>query len=198
MPRLEPATKSARRQDLVDAAWRCVAERGFQSLTVDDVCSEAGVSKGAFYVYFDQKRDLFVALLDDEAAEIETVMQHLDDADLPSVERLTRFARSMAKLGEDPARVQIRADLWAEVSTDPGLRERSMAVVRARRAVLRRWVEDGVASGELDPIPANALAAILLALGDGLSLHAGLDPTAFRWGNVVRAVEALLDGIRRS
>ncbi len=67
MPRLAAETKVARRQQLIDAAWRCVADRGFQSLTVDEVCAEAGVSKGAFYLYFESKQDLLLGLLEDEA-----------------------------------------------------------------------------------------------------------------------------------
>jgi len=195
MPRLADATKIERRQQLIDAARRCVGDRGFQSLTVDDVCAEAGVSKGAFYVYFDQKQDLLLALLDDEAARIEDVMQHLERSHLSGLERLRRFAREMVRLGEDPARLQIRGDMWAEMSSSPDVRERWAAVVRERRDALRGWIEESQASGELAPIPANALAAILLALGDGLLLHAGLDPTGFRWVNVGKALDAMFDGI---
>ena len=101
----------------------------------------------------------------------------------------------MIERGDDPARLQIRADLWSEMSAGTAVREKWVAVVRARRAVLKRWIEASIASGELASIPANALAAILLALGDGLLLHAGLDPSGFRWGNVAKALDAILDGI---
>jgi AcrR family transcriptional regulator len=195
VPRLADATRIERRQQLIDAAWRCVGDRGFQSLTVDDVCAEAGVSKGSFYVYFDQKQDLLLALLEDEAARIDEVMRDLERTHLSGVERLRRFARSMVKLGEDPARVQIRADMWAEMSSNPEVRERWAAAMRERRAALRGWIEEGEASGELAAIPANALAAILLALGDGLLLHAGLDPSGFRWVNVGKALDAMFEGI---
>jgi len=198
MPRLAAATKVERRQQLIDAAWRCVAARGFQSLTVDEVCAEAGVSKGAFYIYFAQKQDLLLALLDDEAAGIDEVMRALQRAHMSGVERLRRFARTMVERGDDPARLQIRADLWAEMSSNPTVRQKWIAVVRERRATLKRWVEESVSSGELAPIPANALAAILLALGDGLLLHAGLDPSGFRWVNVGKALDAILDGIAGS
>ena len=195
MPRLSPATKVERRQQLIDAAWRCLVDRRFRSLTVDDVCSEAGVSKGAFYVYFEQKQDLLLALLDDEAAEMDDVMQTLQHSRSSSVERLRRFARAILEQGDDPARLQIRADLWAELSSSAVVRERWIAVVGARRETLRRWIEEGVSSGELSSIPANAFAAILLALGDGLLLHAGLDPSGFRWVNVRKALDAILEGI---
>ena len=195
MPRLAAKTKVARRQQLIEAAWRCVADRGFQSLTVDEVCAEAGVSKGAFYLYFESKQDLLLGLLEDEAAEIDELMSDLERADLGGVERLRRFTRVMIDRGDDPARLQIRADLWSEMSASVAVREKWIAVVRGRRAVLKRWIEASIASGELASVPANALAAILLALGDGLLLHAGLDPSGFRWVNVAKALDAILDGI---
>jgi AcrR family transcriptional regulator len=195
MPRLAPATKIERRQQLVEAARRCIADRGFASVTVDDVCAEAGMSKGAFYGYFAQKQDLLLALLEDEAEDVRTTMRELTD-DRDGVERLRRFAREMVRRGDDAAGLQLRADLWAEINEDPEIRERWADVVRERRTTLRSWIDQAVADGELEPLPANALAAILLALADGLTLHAGLDPSGFRRTNVTRALDAILDGIR--
>jgi hypothetical protein len=125
-------------------------------------------------------------------------MEDVRRARVSGVERLRRLVRAMLKRGEDPARLQVRADLWAEISTNQALRERFAEVVRSRRNALRSWIEASIGAGELMEIPANALAAILLALGDGLMLHAGLDPAGFRWGNVRRALDALLDGVSRA
>jgi AcrR family transcriptional regulator len=197
MPRLAPETKTERRQRLIDAARRCLADRSFRTLTVDDVCAEAGVSKGAFYGYFERKQDLLLALLDDEDAAMRDLMQGLQDRGLHGVERLRRFAQAMVRRGSDPSGLQIQADLWVEMATEPAVRAHWAEAVRERRGVLRTWVEDGVSSGELSDIPANAFASILLALGDGLPLHAGLDPNGFRWANVGKALDALLEGIGR-
>jgi len=197
LPRLAPAVKNERRQQLVDAAWRCLAHQGFQSLTVNDVCDEAGVSKGAFYTYFDQKQELLLALLEDEGEEIRRVMIDLQRAHTSGIERLRRFARAMIERGERPASLQVRADMWAEMSSNPAVRRTWASVVGDRRAVLKGWIDRSVRDGELAPIPANALAAILLSLGDGLLLHAGLDPSGFHWTNVQRALDALLEGIER-
>lgn len=198
MPRLAPAVREERRQQLVDAAWRCAAKRGFQSLTVDDVCAEAGVSKGSFYVYFAQKQDLLIALLEDDAAGVDAIMRDVGDHDGSGVKRLRGLVQAMLQRGEDAAQLQVRADLWAEMSANPAVRDRFADVMRRRRVALRSWIKDGIDSGELLDMPANALAAILVALGDGLMLHAGLDPAGFRWTNVRRALDALLDGIVRS
>jgi AcrR family transcriptional regulator len=201
MPKLTAAARAARRQDLVDAAWRCIARRGYRDLTVDDVCAEAGVSKGAFYGYFSRKQDLLLALLEDDTVALATALADAGragagrPADPPAGVVLRRFARAMLERAADPARVQLRADVWAVAPTEPQVRERLAFTAAAQRGWLREIVERGVAAGELTPVPANALASLLLALTDGLVLHGALNPQAFRWPNVQQALEVLLEGV---
>jgi hypothetical protein len=76
------------------------------------------------------------------------------------------------------------------------VRDHFAATVARRRTALRALIEQGVQAGELAAVPANALASVLLALSDGLVLHGGLEPTAFKRSNIYRAVDAVLDGLR--
>jgi AcrR family transcriptional regulator len=197
MPRVTAVTRHGRRQHIIAAAYRCVARKRFEELTIDDVCAEAGLSKGAFYGYFESKQALLLALLEDDAAALDRLMALLGALNLSGIERLRRFARAMLERADNPAHVQVRADLWAAMLTEKDVRERISAGVRHRREVLRVWIEDAVASGEMVDIPANACAAILLALGDGLMLHAALDPAGFRWPNIRRALGVVLEGVTR-
>ncbi len=198
MPKLRPETRVARHQLLLDAAWRCAALRGFSDLTVDDVCAEAGVSKGAFYGYFEHKQDLLLALLEDDAAALDRELEKITGTHSSGVQRMRLFAQAMLARGEDTARVQVRADLWADLLTEQPVRERLAAATQRRRVLVRSWVEEAIASGELLDIPANALSSILLALADGLMLHRALDPNAFRWHNVRHAIDMMLAGIEAS
>lgn len=195
MPKLSPETRSERRQALIDAAWRCAAARGFRDLTVDDMCAQAQVSKGAFYGYFEQKQDLLLALLEDDAAALDRELDQITAGTRSGTERLRRFTQAMLARGEDAARVQVRADLWADLRAEEDVRRELAVATQRRRERLRSWIEEGVASGEFVEIPANALASIVLALADGLMLHGALDADAFRWRNVRRAIDVLLAGI---
>ena len=63
------ASRSARtRRKLLDGALEAMDDRGFHATRVDDIVRQAGVSHGAFYLYFDDKQDLF-RILATEAAE---------------------------------------------------------------------------------------------------------------------------------
>jgi hypothetical protein len=104
----------------------------------------------------------------------------------------------MLERGEDASRAQLRADLWATILTEPRVRQRFAEATDRRRGRLRGWIEAGLATGELVDVPANAFASALLALADGLLLHAALDPSAFRWYRIRRALAVLLDGLERA
>ncbi len=195
MPKLRPEVKDARRRHLLEAAWRCAAAKRFAEMTVDDVCAEAGISKGAFYGYFETKDELLVGLLDEDAAALDRMLNEIGESETSGVERLRRFSQAMLEHAGDPGRAQVRADLWAAVLGEESLREHFAASGARRRVHLRGWIEEASERSELREVPANALASLLLATADGLMLHATLDPTAFRWENIRRAVDELLDGI---
>jgi AcrR family transcriptional regulator len=195
VPKIGIEAREERRQELIDAAWRCVARSGYHNLTIDDVCVEANLSKGAFYTYFKQKLDLLVALLDEDAASLEDLITDLGEAHGSGIERIRRYLRAVLERGEDRAVVQMRADLWAEVRDDAEVQRRFAATVRQRRAMLVEWIGEAIRSGEIVDIPANAFASILLALADGLMLHNSIDPGGFRWANIRTALGVLLDGL---
>lgn len=195
MPKLADDVRAQRRQHIIDAAWRCAARKGFSDLTIDEVCAEAGVSKGAFYGYFDSKQALLLALLEEDAGALDQLAEQFEGAEISDVERIRRFTRAMIERGEQAGQVQLRADLWAGVLTDDGLHDRFSEAIGRRRKRLKVWIDRAIASGEIVDVPSNAFASILLALGDGLTLHAGLDQSAFRWTNIRKALDALLEGI---
>lgn len=199
MPKIHPAVRDERRRRFVDAAWRCAARKGFRDTTIDDVCEEIGASKGAFYGYFESKGALLLALLEDDASDLDDVMATLDRRSLTAVECLRRFCKAMLDRGHDQARVQVRSDLWAASLTAPEVRERLAELVGHRRALLRTWVQEAVEGGELVlEVPANAFASLLLALGDGLMLHNAIDASGFRWFNIARALDEIFAGLAGS
>jgi AcrR family transcriptional regulator len=54
---------------LVKSAERIFARDGFEASKLEEICSRAGYTRGAFYVNFESKEDLFIAMLEREALE---------------------------------------------------------------------------------------------------------------------------------
>jgi AcrR family transcriptional regulator len=66
--------RQARREQLLKVAQDVFAKRGYTRTTVDDIVLEAGVARGTFYLYFDDKRDAFAELVDRFAKRINEVI----------------------------------------------------------------------------------------------------------------------------
>ena len=56
--------KADRPDEIVAAAFEVFAERGFAAARLDDIAARAGVSKGAIYLYFATKEDIFQAVVE--------------------------------------------------------------------------------------------------------------------------------------
>ncbi|MGQ0842728.1 MAG: TetR/AcrR family transcriptional regulator [Sporichthyaceae bacterium] len=195
MPRIGPQRRAARREQFLIAAREIARERGYRGITVDEVCTGAGLSKGAFYVHFDSKQALLAAILEAEMAEVELLLTGLAEAETTYPERIREFLRAMVVRGSDPAEASLRAELWSQIAADPELRARMAEAVAYRRQRVAAFAWMAGHEGQMTPIPANAFGSILVALVDGLLLHSSLDPDGFRWENIRRAVDVVLDGL---
>lgn len=55
--------KEARPEEITAAALELFVERGFANTRLEDVASRAGISKGTLYLYFENKEELFKAVV---------------------------------------------------------------------------------------------------------------------------------------
>lgn len=67
--------KEARPSEIVSAALEVFAEKGFAAARIEDIARIAGISKGALYLYFPTKQDLFRAVVQDAVAPSVTNLQ---------------------------------------------------------------------------------------------------------------------------
>src|SRR5881409_2831591 len=74
-PRLTRTERQAQtRADLLEAAARVFARRGFAGASVEAIAAEAGFTRGAFYSNFSSKEELFAELLQERVYAIYTRM----------------------------------------------------------------------------------------------------------------------------
>jgi AcrR family transcriptional regulator len=62
--------RASQRERLIRAMLETVAERGYEATTVPDVVARARVSRNAFYEFFADKTDCFIAACDEEAEDL--------------------------------------------------------------------------------------------------------------------------------
>ena len=143
----------ARPAEILAAALEVFAERGFQGARLEEVARRAGVSKGALYLYFETKADLFRAVVTDAVSPNIERVKAVASADLP-LEQAARLALPMLArqvvsdrrisgvvklvIAESRNHPEL-ASIWRETVVEPGM------------ALISRLIAAAQARGEVRP-----------------------------------------------
>jgi AcrR family transcriptional regulator len=160
------------RQELLAAAARVIARRGFHGASVEAISEDAGLSTGAIYSNFKGKEDLFLTLYEER---IERRRGELRSA----VERAGGGQAGLAAASADVAEALGSEREWfllyfefaLHAARDPAFARRFRKVRQAGLRELRGGLSDGLEHAALEPtLPVNQLARGLRALSYGLAL----------------------------
>ena len=174
MPKISAAAAAHRRATILDAARHCFAEHGVH-VSVDEICTKAGVSKGAFYGYFTSKDAAIEALAQDH----ERVIAAFAELDTPEglVEKLTQLTT-----GRSAASNRLELETWTHSLTLPSLRMALQHNVEGLRDALATTVgglSRGVGARETGTSP-STVAEILTIFSMGLIASSALGGRASR------------------
>jgi AcrR family transcriptional regulator len=188
-PRLDQRTRAARaqgreaREELVSAALRVFARRGYRQAGVDEIAAEAGYSKGALYWHFSGKEELLLALLaervDAPAREMVALLESAPPERDMSVEATQHFARQLAEQREV---MQLEREYWSLAMRDPELRLRYIE----RQRELRDDLASALASRAQHlgapqlPMQAEDVARIVMSIIGGLTVDELTEPGSVR------------------
>ncbi|MHB1539252.1 MAG: TetR/AcrR family transcriptional regulator [Solirubrobacteraceae bacterium] len=173
--------KQQTRGELIAAAGRVFARRGFHGASIERIAKEAGYSIGAVYWHFKDKDDLFLAVYEAQAAaRVRDLEEFRERAAGELPQRARAYAdQFMRRLDEDPEFTILTLEFLVHAWRNPALREAfGHRIAWGRLAVARILQQDAREGGYRLPMPAEDLAIILRELGTGLGLARLADPGA--------------------
>jgi AcrR family transcriptional regulator len=173
-PRRQRAPQ-VRRADLLDAAERCFAERGYHETTVDAIAERAGVSKGAFYWHFDSKRDVFTALIDRVVGEVQPRWAEFGAAPTAALALGDLLAAAPGLTESSLPLTDASLEYLIQARRDPELSQRLVRQLRAGRQVIVEQIRRGIEAGEFRDVDPEAYATAIVAAGKGLGLLRTID-----------------------
>lgn len=179
MPKVSEEHALARRRQIIDAAYRCFARKGFHQATMRDIYEEAGLSPGAVYHYFASKHDIIAASFDfdyERSSELFAAAAASEDPLGALVELLSFLVRGLKGAAElNAPRVNVQG--WGEALVNPTLRETVVRALGIYREAVAELVRGAQVAGQIDAAVApSALANTLLSLYYGLELQLALEP----------------------
>lgn len=84
-----------RASEVLDAAIRVFAEKGYSSASLQDIADEVGLLKGSLYHYIESKDDVLFEILEGSHKQALEIMRETDALNLEPVERLRYYVRSL-------------------------------------------------------------------------------------------------------
>ncbi|MDO3645767.1 TetR/AcrR family transcriptional regulator [Nocardia mangyaensis] len=178
--------KAARRQEILAAAVRVFARKGFAAARIDDVAAEAGIAKGSVYLYFDSRDALLEAAFDAHAARVADTLAGADDSAEPLDQLATLIRATVTMLAEDADLARIQLDLWSTPLDIAG-------VYRDYRARIGALLREAELRPGLDP---DRTATVIIGAIEGCLVQWLLDPQISLLELADPIVEVCVEGLR--
>lgn len=198
MPKVSEQHREKRRDQILEAALRCFATRGFQRTSMADIITESGLSAGAIYGHFDSKQEIMLSVarrvLVNRMAELTGRLG--DGGEIPPPSAMLRML--MSGLTSEIHDVRVLVQLWGEAVTEPEMSELIGTIFTQVRGVmgpyLTRWaVEHRGMTQDAAGAWAPDMLLVFMGMAQGYILESALlrefDAEAY-----LRGVGSLLDG----
>ena len=189
--------RQERRRQILEAAMAVFSRKGYNAANVSDVASEAGVSQGTIYWYFESKEELLTAgllmlfedfgrqafaTLDEQPTATDKLLALGEDM-VAFMEMAEGFFMMLVEFWSSSPRREETSQLWTDLLVE-------------YKDLFVGIIDEGIDSGEFRPVDAEPLVWAVMAAYDGLAVYgmlmSGLDLLAT--SRVF--IETLLQGIR--
>ncbi len=155
--------KAERRAQILDRAREVFARLGYHAAKIDDIVAAAGVARGTFYLYFEDKRAIYSEILDRVLARIGSTIQRVDlhDPRRTVAEQVRDNIRGVvAILIEDRATTRIM--LGDAVGVDPLFDRKLHAFYDGAATLLEESLRDGQTLGIVTDGDVRAMSYLTL------------------------------------
>jgi AcrR family transcriptional regulator len=174
---------------IVQAAIRVLAQKGYARTSLLDIAREAGMSKGALHYHFPTKEALLAIVLETACT---AVAQRTDAAWQDGENPLVALRMGVRVLWDVRAarsdEALVVADLLAQSLHDPSLRPQLARFFAIGSQQVADYVTTHLPALGLEPtIPLPILSRIIVGMLDGLMLQVYVDPDALDPDEVVDA-----------
>ena len=191
----ETATRSASTEErLIEGTLECVKEKGLAATSSRDIAAAAGVNLAGITYHFGSKDDLVAeALLRAARRWLQPVVDTLStDAD-PPARLLAAIEALHGALDEARDLVPVYVEARVQSRRAGRLKSGLDELVDELQQFVADQLQEQRATGYLPQwVDAQAMAALLIAVADGIALHVALDPGVDHGAITSQAVQLLL------
>ena len=157
--------KQARPSEILDAALKVFAAKGYAAARMEDIAQAAGVTKGTIYLYFENKETVFKALVRESiGTTVTAVAAQVEHYDGPARDIIRLALTTMAQLLMNSERVVLPKIIIAESGNFPELaRFYRFEIIEKGLGAFCAVIARGMARGEIRRAPVEHVARLCIA-----------------------------------
>ena len=186
-----------RRAHIAEAVTNIIIRDGFDRVTMREIATEAGYAHGAIARYFPNKQSLLTtAFLHVFTSSHERILERVRG--VRGLEALARMSRELLPFTDvGPQRSQVVLSFWDRAAQDPELWKIHHENIVRRRELIRRFLTEAEADGELAPT-VNVETAVnqVSAQNAGWQMMAVLVPEAATNESLQASIDTMIADLR--
>ncbi len=158
------ASETGLRDEILATATQLFIQQGYHGLAMRQISEALGVSKAALYYYFEDKEELFLAILTDYLEEIETAIAAIHAQTESGAEQIHRFVEMVLQQpAERRAIIRLASQEMAQLSASARTRFNRLYHEKFI-GKLTALLQSGMERGEFRPLDAKTAAWALLGI----------------------------------
>ena len=168
---------------IINAAVETFALNGYDATGVAEICKTAGTSKGAFYHHFPSKQTLYLELLNEWLANIDSQLRRIKDqaSSVPdALLNMIKVFKSIFLTSQN--QIHIFFEFFIKAARDPEVRKAAVEPYRRYHTFFSQLIEQGITDGTIRSSDPQKLAQIIVSLAVGLVMQGMLNPENTDWG----------------
>lgn len=169
MPRKQGNTRTL----LIAAAYKVLAQKGYEATSIKEIAREAGVAPGLIHYHFANKEELLLAVLQEASSQYTQQMRQVPPGNTLAAGAEAALTEPRDRVGLQPEWYKLRYELFALGLRTPSLLPGVASLLATGRQGIGQVVQRVVGDRSVDH---GVVAAVLLACFDGLALQKLADP----------------------
>jgi TetR/AcrR family transcriptional repressor of nem operon len=189
--------ESDTKQKLLTVAVDLIWESSYGSVSVDDICTKAGVNKGSFYHAFKSKSDLAVAAFERHWETKRPLLDQIFSTQVPPLQRLEQYCQAIIRDQKQKYESFGKmlgcpfCSVGSELSTqDEQIRQKAEQITIRFRKYHESLIRDLASEGLIEVQDVTELAEEVMSYITGVLMQAKIE-------NSVKHVERLQQGVMR-
>lgn len=167
----------AKRQELLEIAMVCFAEKGFHSTPTTAICRAAGMSPGNLFHYFPSKDAIVQAIAEQDRRDLIELFASVGQSE-DAIADILRLVELLMNQAIEPYYARLSVEIFAEATRNPATAEMFEANETESRQAVEKLLRNGVERGQVDKgLDLSKAALWLLALVDGVVGRVAITPS---------------------